>query len=196
MRKAIFLLALLFIVTLFSAGCKEGSVLTEEEVLKGNPVVEMTTSMGVMKIELYSDVAPKHAWNFVKLTQDGFYNGLIFHRIIKNFMIQGGDPDGTGMGGPGYTVPAEFSDKKHINGTLAAARKGGPANPKKESSGSQFYICHGSPSHLDGEYTIYGQVIEGLEVVDKIATTKTGARDKPAEDVIIESIKVVDIVKH
>jgi len=177
-------------------GCKKGLVLTEEQVMQGNPIVQMTTSKGVLTLELFSDVAPKHAWNFVKLTQEGFYNGLIFHRVIKNFMIQGGDPQGNGQGGPGYTLDAEFSNLKHKRGTLAAARLGDQANPQKRSSGSQFYICHVDCPHLDGQYTIYGTVLEGLDVVDAIASTPTGRNDKPLEDVVIKDVRVTGIKPH
>ncbi len=127
------------------------------------------TDRGIVVIELYPKVAPKTVANFEQLVNKGFYNGLTFHRVIPDFMAQGGDPDGTGMGGPGYNVPAEISStEKHLRGTVATARKGEEANPKKESSGSQFYICFGPQPHLDGEYTIFGGVIKGMEVVDQI----------------------------
>jgi len=195
--KPIMYLSAILMIALAIGGCRGEKMLTEEQVLKANPIVEMETSMGTMKIELYSNYAPKHAWNFVKLAQEDFYDSLIFHRIIKGFMIQGGDPDGIGTGGPGYTIEAEIvPELKHVKGTLAAARQADQVNPQRRSSGSQFYICHGAPSHLNGQYTIYGQVIEGLEVVDKIAAVKTGPRDKPVEDVLINDIKVVDMKEH
>ncbi len=192
--KKLFLLILLSMIV-FGGGCKKE--LTEEDVMKANPVIKMTTSKGPMTIELYSDYAPKHAWNFVKLTQEGFYNGLTFHRVIRNFMIQGGDPDGTGTGGPGYTIEAEITPElSHKKGTLAAARQGDQVNPEKRSSGSQFYICHVPTPHLDNQYTIFGQVTEGMEVIDEIATVKTDRRDKPVEPVTIESIEIVEMKDH
>ncbi|MFP4458028.1 MAG: peptidylprolyl isomerase [Candidatus Zixiibacteriota bacterium] len=195
--KPIMYIMIMLVVAMAITGCKGEKMYKEEDVLKANPIVEMETSKGTMKIELYSDHAPKHAWNFVKLTQEDFYDGLTFHRIIPNFMIQGGDPDGTGRGGPGYTIDAEISPElSHVKGSLAAARKGDQVNPEKKSSGSQFYICHVATPHLDGEYTIYGQVTEGMDVIDKIASVETGAMNKPVEDVLINDIKILELKPH
>ena len=163
------------------------------------PEFEMVTSYGTMKIKLY-DKTPKHRDNFQKLVAEGYYDGMRFHRVIEGFMIQGGDPysrdtaqiDLWGQGGPGYTVPAEFvSEYWHKKGALAAARKGDMANPRKASSGSQFYIVHDENAclHLDGQYTIFGEVTEGLDVIDKIAAVATDRYDRPYEDVMIICVK-------
>ena len=127
------------------------------------------TDRGVIVIELYPQVAPKTVANFETLVNKGFYNGLTFHRVVPDFVIQGGDPDGTGMGGPGYTVPAEINpNEHHLRGTVATARTGDEVNPKRDSSGSQFYICLEPQPSLDGQYTIFGGVIKGMDVADKI----------------------------
>ena len=166
------------------------------------PEFEMVTSLGTMKIKLYSKT-PKHRENFVKLVSEKYYDGMRFHRVIEGFMIQGGDPysrdtakiDLWGQGGPGYTVPAEFVNEYwHKKGAIAAARKGDMANPRKASSGSQFYIVHDENNclHLDGQYTIFGEVTEGLEVIDQIASVATDRYDRPYEDVMIISVKPVN----
>ena len=162
------------------------------------PEFEIKTTLGTMKLRLYSKT-PKHRDNFVKLVAEKYYDGLRFHRVIDGFMIQGGDPfsrdtamiNRWGTGGPDYTIPAEFvPEYRHKKGAMAAARKGDMANPKKASSGSQFYIVQDEEgcSHLDGEYTIFGEVYEGLEVIDIIASVATDPYSRPYEDVIIESI--------
>lgn len=147
-------------------------------------------SIGKIKIELYPNEAPKTVANIRKLVNEGFYNGLTFHRVIAGFMIQGGDPKGDGTGGPGYTTPAEFSPKlTHIRGACAMARLDDQVNPEKASSGSQFYICHAPAHFLDGNYTIFGQVVEGMDVVDAIAkvpTSKPG--DKPLTPVVMTKV--------
>ena len=185
-------------------------------------LIELETEYGNMMILLY-DATPQHRDNFVKLVEEGFYDGLLFHRVIDGFMVQGGDPDSKGAasgkalgsGGPGYMIPAEFVDSLvHTKGALAAARIGGPVNPEKKSSGSQFYIVQGRPvpasrlssieaqkdiryspaqrkayeeiggtPFLDRDYTVFGKVIEGLDVIDKIAAVKTGQGDRPKKDV-------------
>jgi cyclophilin family peptidyl-prolyl cis-trans isomerase len=166
--------------------------------LGDEPLLKIKTTDGTMTVKLYS-VTPLHRDNFVKLAKSGFYNGLLFHRVIKGFMIQGGDPftrDSTkvaqfGTGGPGYTIPAEIvPGLTHKKGALAAARRGDMVNPAKESSGSQFYIVHDPDNcvHLDGEYTIFGEVVEGLDVIDKLASERTDFRDRPVKDVQIISI--------
>jgi cyclophilin family peptidyl-prolyl cis-trans isomerase len=147
--------------------------------------------LGKIKIGLYTKEAPKTCENFIKLVKKGFYNGLTFHRVIKGFVVQGGDPKGDGTGGPGYTIPAEISPNlKHIRGAVACARLPDHVNPTKASSGSQFYICHQPAPHLDGNYTIFGQVVEGLEVVDKIAQVRTGLNDRPVVPIIMEKVVV------
>ncbi|MBO7357221.1 MAG: peptidylprolyl isomerase [Lachnospiraceae bacterium] len=157
-----------------------------------NPIVTIKMSTGdVMKLELYPDVAPITVKNFVELCEKGFYNGLIFHRVINGFMIQGGDPEGTGMGGPGYSIKGEFSSNgvennlKHTAGVISMARSMDP-----DSAGSQFFIMHKDAPHLDGSYAAFGKIIEGLEVVNKIAETKTDWGDRPYEDQVMETVSV------
>lgn len=157
-----------------------------------NPVVTITMTNGdVMKAELYPEIAPNTVNNFISLVQKGFYDGLIFHRVISGFMIQGGDPQGTGMGGPGYSIKGEFAmngvrnDLKHTRGVLSMARSMMP-----NSAGSQFFIMHASAPHLDGQYAAFGKVVEGLDVVDKIASVRTGWQDKPVEEQKIQSMTV------
>jgi peptidyl-prolyl cis-trans isomerase B (cyclophilin B) len=189
--------------------------------------VEIETEMGTMKVMLY-DETPLHRDNFIKLVEEGFYDGLLFHRVIKDFMIQGGDPNsrdapqgqGLGSGGPGYKIDAEIG-APHIKGTLAAARTGGASNPQKQSSGSQFYIVQGrkftdpglnalenqkgikyneaqralykergGAAELDMEYTVFGEVVEGMDVIDKIAVVETDRGNRPVKDVTMK-IRVV-----
>lgn len=157
-----------------------------------NPVVTITMTNGdVMKAELYPEIAPNTVNNFISLVQKGFYDGLIFHRVISGFMIQGGDPQGTGMGGPGYSIKGEFAmngvrnDLKHTRGVLSMARSMMP-----NSAGSQFFIMHANAPHLDGQYAAFGKVVEGLNVVDKIASVRTGWQDKPVEEQKIQSMTV------
>lgn len=157
-------------------------------------VYKVTITMkdgGVMSGELYPDIAPITVENFKKLADEKFYDGLTFHRIIKGFMIQGGDPEGTGMGGPGYTIKGEFAsngvqnDLKHTRGVLSMARTMDP-----DSAGSQFFIMHQDAPHLDGEYAAFGKITEGLDVLDRIASVKTNWSDQPWEEQVIESIRV------
>ena len=144
-----------------------------------------------LKLELYPDKAPITVDNFVSLVKKGFYDGLIFHRVISGFMIQGGDPKGTGMGGPGYQIKGEFSangvdnDLKHERGVISMARSMRP-----DSAGSQFFIMHKTSPHLDGQYAAFGKVIEGIELVDKIASVRTDYSDRPLEDQVIKSMTV------
>jgi len=129
----------------------------------------LDTDKGTIVIELYPAVAPKTVANFEKLSRDGFYNNLTFHRVEPGFVVQGGDPSGNGTGGPGYTVPAELSQtEKHLRGTVATARTGDDVNPQRASSGSQFYICLAPAPFLDKQYTIFGGVVKGMDVVDQI----------------------------
>lgn len=168
--------------------------------LSEEPVLDIITNLGTMTVKLYSGT-PKHRDNFVKLALSGFYNGVLFHRVINGFMIQAGDPlskdeaqkAAWGTGGPGYTVPAEFvPEYRHKKGALAAARRGDAANPYKESSGSQFYIVQDERAcaQLDGAYTVFGEVIEGLPVIDKIASVQTDGRDRPVNPVKIITVKI------
>ena len=157
-----------------------------------NPVVTFTMENGdVIKAELYPDIAPISVNNFIDLIQHNFYDGLIFHRVIRGFMIQGGDPEGTGMGGPGYSIRGEFAqngypnDLKHTEGVLSMARSMHP-----NSAGSQFFIMHKDAPHLDGAYAAFGKVIEGMENVNKIAETATDYSDRPLEDQVIKTVNV------
>ena len=165
------------------------------------PEFNIVTNFGTMKIKLY-DKTPKHKENFIKLVNEKYYDGIRFHRVIEGFMIQTGDPysrdlamaNAWGTGGPEYTIPAEFvNEYYHKKGALAAARKGDMANPRKASSGSQFYIVQDEQGclHLDGQYTIFGEVVEGLDIIDKIAAVETDPYNRPLSDVIIESIRPV-----
>ncbi len=157
-----------------------------------NPIVTFTMADGsIIKAELYPEIAPVSVNNFISLIQKNFYDGLIFHRVIKGFMIQGGDPEGTGMGGPGYSIKGEFkqngfeNDLKHTEGVLSMARSMQP-----DSAGSQFFIMHKTSPHLDGAYAAFGKVIEGLEHVNKIAETATDYEDRPLEDQVMKSVTV------
>ena len=157
-----------------------------------NPIVTITMNTGdVIKAELYPDIAPNTVNNFISLINKGYYDGLIFHRVIKGFMIQGGCPDGNGMGGPGYCIKGEFSqngfknDLKHAAGVLSMARTMMP-----DSAGSQFFIMHKNSPHLDGAYAAFGKVTEGLEIIDKIANTATDFSDKPLEDQVMTKVTV------
>ena len=157
-----------------------------------NPIITMTMENGgVIKAELYPEVAPNTVNNFIDLINRGFYDGLIFHRVIPGFMIQGGCPEGTGMGGPGYSIKGEFTsngfknDLKHSKGVLSMARAMHP-----DSAGSQFFIMVANAPHLDGQYASFGKVIEGMEVADKIVAQKTDMYDRPYEDQVIKSVTV------
>jgi len=156
------------------------------------PQVKLETDQGSLTVELWNDVAPNHAANFLKLVDQGFYNGLTFHRIIPDFVIQGGCPRGDGTGGPGWTVDAEFNERPHDKGVLSMARSADP-----NSAGSQFFICLGRDhcQHLDGEYTAFGKVIDGLNTVDKIAATPLADRNAgtPAQPPKMLSAARVDV---
>lgn len=169
--------------------------------LPQEPVFEIITSEGTIVITLYKDT-PLHRDNFVKLASENFFDNILFHRVINGFMIQVGDPltkdpanaEKFGTGGPGYTIPAEFvAVHKHKKGAVAAARRGDAANPKKESSGSQFYIVQDENAckQLDGQYTVFGETIDGFDVIDKIAATQTNQRDAPLKEIKIITIKPV-----
>jgi len=157
-----------------------------------NPIVtfEMEDG-GIMKAELYPKVAPNTVNNFISLVSKGFYDGLIFHRVISGFMIQGGDPKGTGMGGPGYCIKGEFTmnrfqnDLKHDRGVLSMARTMAP-----NSAGSQFFVMHQNSPHLDGQYAAFGKVIEGIETVDKICAVRTDYNDKPRTPQVMKKVTV------
>ena len=165
-----------------------------------NPIVTIEMENGgIIKAELYPEIAPNTVANFVNLVEQGFYDGLIFHRVIPGFMIQGGDPQGTGMGGPGYTIKGEFArngfkqnNLRHTRGVLSMARSMMP-----NSAGSQFFIMHANAPHLDGDYAAFGAVTEGMDVVDQIANTPTGRQDRPVQDQRIKRASVdTDGVKY
>ena len=146
-----------------------------------------------IKLELYPEIAPETCKNFEKLVNEGFYNGLTFHRVIKGFMIQGGCPNGTGMGGPGYCIKGEFASNgvpnsiDHTKGVISMARAGDP-----NSAGSQFFIMHEDAPHLNGQYAAFGKVVEGLDVVDEIANVRTGWADKPSTPVVMAKVEITE----
>ena len=157
-----------------------------------NPIVTFEMENGdITKAELYPEIAPNTVNNFISLVQNGFYDGLIFHRVIRGFMIQGGCPDGTGMGGPGYTIKGEFSqngfanDLRHTEGVLSMARAMHP-----DSAGSQFFIMHKNSPHLDGAYAAFGKITEGMDIVNKIAETATDYSDRPLEEQKMKKVTV------
>lgn len=158
---------------------------------QNNPIVTFETTAGVIKAELYPDIAPNTVNNFISLVSKGFYDGLIFHRVIKGFMIQGGDPDGNGTGGPGYSIKGEFAQNgfennlKHTAGVLSMARSAMP-----DSAGSQFFIMHKNAPHLDGAYAAFGMVTEGMETVNAIAETATDMADMPREPQVMVKVTV------
>ena len=170
---------------------KPADQLTVEEMEKLQAVLE--TNQGVIKFKFYPRQAPNHCRNFIKLAEKGFYNGLIFHRVIPGFMLQGGDPSGTGSGGPGWTIAAEFSDLPHLKGTVSMARTNDP-----NSAGSQFFIMLDRKPHLDHQYSVFGQVAQGQEVVDKIgAAPNSGPRgnppDRPTQDQVMQKVFIEQI---
>jgi peptidyl-prolyl cis-trans isomerase B (cyclophilin B) len=190
-------LALMFGVALATAAETNNAAAPKKETAPpaaAKEVAVVKTSEGEMVLEFYPEVAPKHVENFKKLAKQGFYDGQCFHRVIRGFMIQGGDPNtkddskkgSWGMGGPGHTVNAEFNNKPHVRGTLSMARTSDP-----NSAGSQFFICHGSPRQLDNQYTVFGKLIKGDDVLEKIATTPTEGPDRPVKRMTIESVKIV-----
>lgn len=172
------------------------------KALPAEPEFDIITTLGTIRVKLYANT-PKHRANFARLAFEGFYDGVLFHRVINGFMIQTGDPlskdeaqkASWGTGGPGYTVPAEIVlENKHIKGALAAARRGDRANPFRESSGSQFYVVQDAQTcaQLDGQYTVFGQTVEGFDVIDKIASVSTDERDRPLSPVKIVTVKLVE----
>ena len=157
-----------------------------------NPIVTIEMNNGdIMKAELYPETAPNTVNNFISLVKKGYYDGIIFHRVIRGFMIQGGDPEGTGVGGPGYSIKGEFTqngfpnDLKHTKGVLSMARTMMP-----DTAGSQFFVMHETSPHLDGQYAAFGKVIEGEDVIDKIASVATDYMDKPLEEQKMKKVTV------
>ena len=190
--KRIIAVLLGIVLVLSFAGCSKDSDVADSEIKSDNPVATIKVKdFGTIKVELYYDKAPNTVQNFISLANSGFYDGLIFHRIIENFMIQGGDPDGIGTGGPGYAIKGEFAlngvnnDVSHVRGVISMAR-----SKAYDSAGSQFFICHADSTYLDGQYAAFGMVIDGMDVVDKIAVVDTDSYDKPLKDVVIESVVV------
>jgi peptidyl-prolyl cis-trans isomerase B (cyclophilin B) len=204
--KKILSLTMVFLLVIFFAGCKkemkeessqtgmgENEVMadtvkakadTAEKLVRDkNPIVVIETDFGNIELELFWKETPITAGNMLKLVNKGFYNGLTFHRIVPNFVIQGGDPKGDGTGGPGYTIPFEQAKTKHLRGSLGMARAQDP-----NSAGSQFYICLKDLPNLDGNYVVFGKVIKGMEAVDKIAQVKTGPMDRPLEKVVMKRV--------
>jgi peptidyl-prolyl cis-trans isomerase B (cyclophilin B) len=157
---------------------------TEKIVRDKNPIVVIETDFGNIELELFWKKTPQTALNFLRLARQGFYDGLIFHRVIPDFVVQGGDPRGDGTGGPGYMIPFEKADTKHLRGSLGMARSPQDLN----SAGSQFYICLKDLPSLDGKYVVFGKVIKGMDAVDKIAQVKTDQNDKPLEKVVMKKV--------
>lgn len=193
MKKRLFAVLLavtLLLLALFACGKKDGG---SEDL--GEPVmvqIEMESG-GIIKLELYPNAAPITVENFTKLAKEGFYDGLIFHRVIKDFMIRGGDPEGTGMGGSDTKIKGEFKQNgwdnpiSHKRGVISMAR-----SRSYDSASSQFFICHADSTYLDGQYAAFGKVIDGMDVVDEIASVETDKSDRPIEDVRIKSITVAE----
>ena len=184
----------LCLILLGTMGCTSGEKnKTEEETMHSEyPIATITMKDGgVIKLELYPKIAPESVKNFISLANSKFYDGLIFHRVISGFMIQGGCPKGNGTGGPGYNIKGEFSANgvdnslSHERGVISMARA-----MAYDSAGSQFFICHADSQFLDGQYAAFGKVIEGMDVVDSIASVKTNSQDKPLQDQVIDSIRV------
>ena len=175
--------ALIILFTAGIAGALEApSPPSAEELAKyAKARATLATSKGNIVVRFFPDLAPIHVKNFITLAEQGFYNGTSFHRVIPGFMIQGGDPKGNGTGGPGYTIPAEFSSRKHVAGILSMARTNNP-----DSAGSQFFVMVAPAPSLDGKYSVFGEVVEGLDVVNKIVAVPRNRRDKPTEPVTME----------
>jgi peptidyl-prolyl cis-trans isomerase B (cyclophilin B) len=193
-RLSLFGIVGVLAMSVLLSGCKTSSGGKDDTIkLSDAPVVEIVMKDGgKIKVELDPNVAPKTVENFIKLAKDGFYDGLTFHRVIKGFMIQGGDPKGDGSGGSEETITGEFSSNgvdnpiSHKKGVISMARAGDP-----DSGSSQFFIVHEDSTFLDGQYAGFGKVVSGMDVVDKIADVQTNENDKPLKDVVIKQIKVI-----
>ncbi|WP_371363298.1 hypothetical protein SRRS_42290 [Sporomusa rhizae] len=197
MKKMCTILAVMVtLLVMLTAGCAGNNPVTPNQAestpktttdvtAKKNSVALFETSMGNFRVELAEDKAPQTSKNFITLVNKGFYNGLIFHRVIDDFMIQGGDPKGNGTGGPGYTIPDEFnSDLRHTEGVISMANAG------PNTGGSQFFITLKATPWLDNKHAVFGKVIEGMDVVKAIGKVKTSAQDKPVQDVVIKKITI------
>ena len=187
------------LLPLLLVGCGKKAAPEEDTMNAQNPIATITMEDGgVIKLELHPEIAPNTVKNFIHLANSGFYDGVIFHRVIEGFMIQGGDPDGRGTGGPGYRIKGEFSNNNHKNdlsherGVISMARQGNPYFPASayNTAGSQFFIMHADSDFLDGDYAAFGKVIEGMDVVDRIATTETDGSDRPLETQTMQSVRV------
>ena len=196
-QKKSLLIMMIVCMSILLGGCaspsSNGSTNREVQALKEHPIVTMNIKdYGTVTLELYPEKAPNTVNNFVTLANSGFYDGLTFHRIIEGFMIQGGDPEGIGTGGPGYSIPGEFvsngyieNDLKHTKGVISMARSQSP-----DSAGSQFFIMSADSPHLDDKYAAFGEVTSGIEIIEAIEKVATNSMDKPLENVVIESITV------
>lgn len=196
-QKKNLLVMMMLCMSILLAGCaspsSNGAANVEVQALQEHPIVTMNIKdYGTVTIELYPEKAPNTVNNFVTLANGGFYDGLTFHRIIEGFMIQGGDPEGIGTGGPGYSIPGEFAsngytenDLKHTKGVISMARSQSP-----DSAGSQFFIMSADSPHLDDKYAAFGEVTSGIEIIEAIEKVATNSMDKPLEDVVIESVTV------
>ncbi len=183
MNKKIFLYVLAVVIIVAVSGYILWNTLGDN---MGNRKAVFKTNMGTFKVELFEDKAPNTTANFIKLTTDGFYNGQIFHRIIPDFMIQGGDPNGDGTGGPGYSIDDEFhEDLKHDSAGILSMANSGP-----DTGGSQFFITLIPTEWLDGKHAVFGKVIEGMDIIEAIGNVETGAMDRPVENVVIETITI------
>ena len=187
------------LLPLLLVGCGKKAAPEEDTMNAQNPIATITMEDGgVIKLELYPEIAPNTVKNFIHLANSGFYDGVIFHRVIEGFMIQGGDPDGRGTGGPGYRIKGEFSNNNHKNdlsherGVISMARQCNPYFPASayNTAGSQFFIMHADSDFLDGDYAAFGKVIEGMDVVDRIATTETDGSDRPLETQTMQNVRV------
>lgn len=177
-----FIICIVMALILVSSGC----VMVEEEEKQENRIADIETSMGAMTVELYETRVPDTTSNFIELANRGFYNDLTFHRVIDDFMIQGGDPKGDGTGGSGKTIKLEIHPElTHVDGAVAMARSQHP-----DSASSQFYICDGAQPRLDGQYAVFGRVTNGMDVVRAIAQVETDSRDRPVENVTIIRITI------
>lgn len=192
-RKSLWILLVVCLGLLLSGCSSETTKKVEVQPMESHPIVTMNIKdYGTVTLELYPEKAPNTVNNFVTLANSGFYDGLTFHRIIEGFMIQGGDPEGIGTGGPGYTIPGEFAsngytenDLQHNKGVVSMARSQDP-----DSAGSQFFIMSADSPHLDGDYAAFGEVTSGIEIIEQIEKVETGTMDKPVDPIVIENITV------